>query len=425
MAKTDKPFMVRRSKKTEEVKPAPEAQKEEKSNETVIDEQIPVETEKPAESLQNEPQKKEKPKKETSKSSEKEKKTASAKKETKTETKESDKPAKKNEKHKESIVANKTLINPDLIGDVDEEIAYELEKDEGKEEELYKKLVEYKESGQVIWGQVVGAEIEDRQNMVVMTVLWNGIRVLIAERAYFMPTWNFGEGYDKLSSEEKLQRRIRAARETIRAIIPVKIKEVIKQKTVVKNFEGEEEIVAFGSRLEAMESLRDVYFLHKNTDEPVNVNINDTAKAYIFFVNEDLAVVECLGVETRIDTYNLDENIVDNCMDFVKPGDVIRVRIKKININVTTGDVYLGVTGRLNLGSKAIGSIKKGGSYLGYVESYNKSKNIYTIKLKTKVNVSVHFKSVMAHVDLNVGDSVVVQVKAIKDTYVFGVAMKV
>ena len=39
----------------------------------------------------------------------------------------------------------------------------------------------------------------------------------------------------------------------------------------------------------------------------------DQANANIIYVSEELITVECLGVETRIDCYNLNEAYVDNC----------------------------------------------------------------------------------------------------------------
>ncbi len=316
------------------------------------------------------------------------------------------------------------------------DIAYQLEQDTDEDEELYKRLEEHRRKKDVLWGTVSGVELSSKGDQVLFTIIWDTVRVIIPASVYFEKTWNFGAGYESLSKDEKIARHIVAGRETMGANCPFILKAVSRDVIQSGRYEGESEVIAVGSRTEALEILRDIYFYHKNTEHPVEVRVNDQANANIIYVSEELITVECLGVETRIDCYNLNESYVDNCKDFVKPGQVMRVRIKKIDIRPDR--VYLAVTGRLNLGSKKISSIKINGSYLGYVESYNRRKGIYTCKIYPDarlkngkfvsrddgVNVSVHKNAVNGHEELNVGDSVHIKVKEILGSFAVGIATK-
>ena len=340
--------------------------------------------------------------------------------ETKEEVKVEPTPEKKKD---DGIVANKRIVNDIFIGDVSSDMKYELERSEDEEEKVYQELLQAKEKGKILWGLVAGVDVDTSNNHAIITVIYNGVRVLMLDSGFFEPNWNFGEGYEQLSEKEKVERRLKGARLTIGAHVPFIVKGVEKQSVIKGNLKGEKEVVAVATRTEALAKLRDIYFLHKETKEPVDVYVNDQANANVIYVHENFVTVECLGVETRINAYSLNEDYVENCNDFVSVGDVIKVRIKKITIE---GDrVILKASGRLNLGAKAIGSIKINGSYLGVVESYNKNKNIYTCKLKNGVNASVHRNSIMGHIELNVGDKVAVLVKAIEEDYVIGVALKI
>ena len=434
----DKPFMVRRSRNSkkeevnvvetnEEVKPNSEPIKKAETSEKPKRRRVTNGEEKRSETKEKAPLKEDRPKQEKEKPEEKkEEKKAEPVKVKKTKKKQDvsiSEEEKETKQKSAGIVANKKIINSEVVGDADDEFVYQLEKVKNQDEELYKKLLENKENKTICWGTVSAVEPDTGIGKATITVMWKGIRVLIPDSAYFEDSWNFGSEYEKLSSKEKTERREKAARETIMSNCPFIVVAVIKNEITEGNHAGEEEIIAYGDRLSALEKLRDIYFIHKETNDPVEVNINDQANANVVYVAEDFATVECLGVETRINAYNLNEDYVDNCKDFVSPGDVIKVRIKRIGIEGKK--VYLSATGRLNLGSKAMSSLKIGGSYLGTVESFNKGKSLYTIKLRNGVNVSVHEGNVQGHTPINIGDRVAVMIKELKQEYAFGVAMKV
>ena len=79
----------------------------------------------------------------------------------------------------------------------------------------------------------------------------------------------------------------------------------------------------------------------------------------------------------------------------------------------------------LNEGSMMMPDIREGDTFIGYVKSFNKAKNIYTCKLNVGVNASVHLKSTTGHAELNIGDRVSVTVTGINGDYVFGSGMKI
>jgi len=331
-----------------------------------------------------------------------------------------EKPPIKEKKRPEGIKASKEKIETFEDVDISDDLIEEVTKEDKRQEELYQKLLEYKEHGNVVYGSVFGVDSDSTYSKAIIKVVWNGIVILVPDTAYFEPSWHFPAGYEHLSEEGKMTSRVMSARETIGALCPVVIKGVGKNI----NEEGEEQITVFGSRTDALAVRRDKYFLHKNTDDPREVKINSVAKANVVYVNKDFITVECLGVETRMDCYNLSENeVVTNCTDFYKPGDVINVRVKKIRFEGNS--VYLAVTGLLNNSSQAVKTIKEQGSYFGHVRSYNKLKDIYTVVLKNGAKASVHSNGVYNHVAINPGDRVCVHVLEVKEDYVIGIARKV
>ena len=293
----------------------------------------------------------------------------------------------------------------------------------------YRDLLRYQRSGEILWGEVDAVEEHpgaQLKNAVIISVLYNGVKILIPDIAYFEDSFSFGANYASMTDRQKFEKRRTMAEYQKGARVCFVLKAV--QRTQIKggDFDGEYEIHCVGSRKEAMEILRDIWFLHKNrkdtSREPRSVSIGDIAKAHVVSVREEYAVVECLGVETRIDAYNLNNEIVENCNDFVVPGDTINVRVKKLHVG---GDnVYLTVSGRLNDPSKLINSMFVNSSYLGTVDSYNERKDLYTILLKNGVQASVRASQVEGGIELYPGDRVSVRVKDIRPTYVVGNAIK-
>ena len=319
-----------------------------------------------------------------------------------------------------------------MLGTVSEEI---LEQDarvlsqKEIDDKTYRDLLRYQKNGEILWGEIFSVE-EYRgssfKNTVIIGVLYNGVKVSIPDTVFFENTFNFGANYLTMNDREKFEKRRTMAEYQKGARICFVIKGVSRTRIAGGEFDSEYEINAVGSRTEAMEKLRDIWFIHKNRKDssraPREVNIGDTAKAHIISVREEYVVAECLGVETRIDAYNLNNEIVENCNDFVMPGDTILVRIKKLHINGS--DVYLTVSGRLNDPSKLINSMQLNSSYLGTVDSFNDRKGTYTILLKNGVQASVRATQVEGGIDLYPGDRVSVRVKDIRPTFVVGNAIK-
>jgi hypothetical protein len=232
-----------------------------------------------------------------------------------------------------------------------------------------------------------------------------------------------GNNFDELSKEEKLLKIQRNAREMLGSYCPVVVKAVVKNPVEEGSFKGEDKIVGYGDRVEALAKLRKHYFFDRDMDDPNYPRPERHANAHVLMVAQDFAVVECMGCEYRIDSYNISDQYCDDCRDLYKAGDLMEVRIKKVTIE---GDkVTLKISGILNEGSMMMPDIREGDTFIGYVKSFNKAKNIYTCKLNVGVNASVHLKSTTGHAELNIGDRVSVTVTGINGDYVFGSGMKI
>lgn len=319
----------------------------------------------------------------------------------------------------------------DNVGTVSQEIEEEESRRKSEaevENDTYNQLRTFARNKEIVWGTVYGCEDSERwPNHVIVTVLYNNVKVMIPDIAYFEDSFNFGPTYDSASEEVKYARRQTTVRYQAGAKVCFIVKDVNREEIKDGQFAGSYLVTASGSRKEAMALLRDIWFIHSNRSgatpgRPRQVNVGDIADARVLSVRQDMVLVECLGVETRIDTYNLNNDIVENCADFVKPGDTIPVRIRKLHVQ---GDhVYLTVSGRLNDVSKAILTMRPNSYYIGHVDHYNKDKQMYTIMLKNGVSAAVRKDNVLGGLDLSNGDTVSVFVTRIMPTYVFGVANK-
>ena len=297
------------------------------------------------------------------------------------------------------------------------------------ENDIFNNLKRYQRQGEILWGTVYGVEPNERYGEAVISVLYNGVRISIPAHEYFEDSYNFGVTYNDMNDHQKMQRQMLAVRYQIGASVCFVVKGVAREK--IKDdelFEDEYDIFAVGSRKEAMAKLRDIWFYHKNRKSstkqpPRTVNTGDQFDAHVLQVREDMVVVECCGVETRIDNYNVSNSIVMDCTDYTKPGDTIRVRVRKLHISPTS--VYLLVTGRLHDSTKLIRSMKPKSTYLGKVAKYNDKSKFYTVTLKNGVNAAVRTKNVQGEIDLSIGDIVAVTVTSIRPTYVVGLAMKI
>ena len=289
-----------------------------------------------------------------------------------------------------------------------------------KENAVFRALDRSRRNGEVLWGTVYGVERADEstgfKNRIFVDVMFSGVTIYIPDNAYFESTFEFAQGFENMSDADKAANRMRMARFQIGANICFVVKSVTRDRIREGEFAGEYQITAVGSRVEAMEILR------KNLIIGKNINIGDITTAHVLSVREDLVIVEALGVETRIDAYNLGNGNVENCRDYVRPGDDLKVRIKKLHVE---GDrVYLTVSGRLNDTSKNILLMKEQSTIMGIVDHYNKDKEVYTIILENGVSASVRAGQVNGEIDLAPGDRVSVLVTRIMPTYVIGYAVK-
>ena len=332
-------------------------------------------------------------------------------------------PSAKKEAYYEEMKQNRTIINSEIVADASDDLLDLMDKKSNREEILYDRLLKNKEEGKIVYGQVAGVQIDSQYEKVIITVLWNGIRILVPDSAYFQSSWNMGNNFNQLSKEEQLMKIMRNAREMLGSNCSLIIKGVSRKPVESGSFKGEEEVIGFGDRVEALARLRFHYFFERDINDPNYPRPERHANAHVIMVAQDFAVVECMGCEYRIDSYNISDQYCDDCRDLYKPGDLMEVRIKKVTID--GNNVVLKISGILNEGSMMTSDIKEGDTFIGYVKSFNKAKSIYTCKLNVGVNASVHLKSTAGHAELNIGDRVSVTVTGINGDYVFGSGMKI
>lgn len=301
-----------------------------------------------------------------------------------------------------------------------------------KEYEVFKKLLVAKNTKQLLEGEVYGVEPNEKLGKVIIAVIWNGVKVMIPDNVYFEDSFDFGERYKNSSEDEKFKRRSITAGYQNGARVCFIVKEVVKDAITDGEYSGEHNIICIASRKEAMELKRDIYFYHQQRkharDNIKDISINDIAEANVIAVKQDNVLVECMGVETRIPAREITEGYVENCKDVLKPGDKIKVKIKKIHINGTS-NVYLTVTGKLNVSSKLINTMQPRSSYIGTIEQVSrsmkdKSKIIYNARLKNGVLACILAENVQGGVPLFIGDKVAVKVSKVNETFVYGSAMK-
>lgn len=379
--KKDKPFITRRKKKEdvkqeEEVKKETleETKKEEKTKKAVVEE------------------KKQKPKSK-------------------------EKPKAKTKKTKKQV--KKEIKNEIKVGLVSKEILKKEKKKSNSNQEILKEFLSYKRKRVVLWGIVSGIETEE-QNIKV-TILYNNIPISIKDNNYFDSNFRFSPEYASLSKQDKLDDKNFKIMTSVGSICPF---------IIIKAVEENGELNIVGSRTDALNKLRDIYFYHRYCakNEMQEVKEGQILQANVIYVCEQFATIELCGVETRLSIHTASEYPISNCKEALKVGDVIKVKIKKIHINEDS--IYLKVTRRLGLGKQVINKIKEGDTRLCVVDSYSRSKDSYTCKYKVDeehyINVTVNRSSVNGHLELNVGDTVSVKIVKVnkEDGYAIGSAFK-
>ncbi|MBR6723913.1 MAG: hypothetical protein IKI79_01345, partial [Erysipelotrichaceae bacterium] len=161
---------------------------------------------------------------------------------------------------------NRQIINSEIVADASDDLLDLIEKKKNRSEILYDRLMQNKEEDRVIYGEVAGVRIESER--VLVDVLWNGIRIIVPHSAYFQSSWNMGNNFDELSKEEKLLKIQRNAREMLGSYCPVVVKAVVKNPVEEGSFKGEDKIVGYGDRVEALAKLRKHYFFDRDMDDP-------------------------------------------------------------------------------------------------------------------------------------------------------------
>ena len=284
---------------------------------------------------------------------------------------------------------------------------------EAKREQTVRNLKKAQRTSEILIATV--ESITQTNGLLRIGVMWNGVEVVFSKDTFFEPEFSFGADYDNLTNAEKSNREMAFARYQLGAHIPFCIENIANYK----NEEGETSLLVTGSKRKAMELLRERYFFGGREE----VKVGDIATANILAVNTDWVLVECLGCEYRLDAYSLNDECVQNCADWVKSGDSIKVRIRKIHIN-DDKTVKLTVTGRLFVAPETITAMKKGGTYLGQVDAYNAKKKTYSIVLLNGVLASVPASEVLYGIPITIGDRVSVRVNRVTDTHVIGAAYK-
>lgn len=340
----------------------------------------------------------------------------------------------KDDKKSKKVVTPKApkveLVNDRTIGIFSDDLtAATVDKDD----EAFDMLKRAAKNKTVLYGTVIGVQSSKRTKNILISVLWNGQRITIRDEDYFEPDFDFGSQYDIKNEGEsqadvdKRNQGIRAsrARYQMMAVVPFVVLQASMMPITEGMYAGQKELVAIGSKREAMAQLRDYYFLHegKRKKYPAVPKKGDMAEARVLYTKADHVLVECLGVETRIPVSEISDDYVPNCMEVVKVGETMKVKIEKIYIN-DDKTVYLTVTGKISEPSKAIRSIKVGDTLLGTVKMYNPKKHRYQVSLKNGVSCTVREEDVQGKVLLHPGNEVSVYVVKVMDTFISGFAIK-
>ena len=255
-----------------------------------------------------------------------------------------------------------------------------------------KKFEQYKKTGELLWCTVTSVMPLVDSCSVAVQVSYNGTSVVIPEKEYFEDSFSFGGNMSELDPEVQKKEiaflKARRAKEQMGALVPVIITDFIESE----NKETETTTTTiFGSRKKGMALLREHYF---GSGKPEIKQGDVASEAHVIAVAEDYAIVECLGVETRMDAYSLSYQNIHNCKKYFKAGDVLKnVTIRKIHVN-NVDDAYLTLTARVYTDVQSATELQIGSSYLGTIDSYNANKHFYSIILdKSHLKVAVYNNS--------------------------------
>lgn len=326
----------------------------------------------------------------------------------KAEPKEEVKPA---EKQKVDKPVRAKTINPESLGVLSNEaklITKFKEIDRETEKEISSTLEKYKKEKTILWGRIVGVDYDNpnKKTKVFIQCDWKEhVSVSIADNLYFVDNKLFGNRYDKMTDEEKVEARHFIASKHIGAIICFTVQGFTRIGS---------EFIVFGDRTEALDLLQDYYFRHEKfpQTEQNTLNIGDIVKAHVLGVRAHNILVECCGVETYIDNFAIANMPVDNCKKIISQGSTIDVKIRKIHIN-DDGTNYLTVVGRTCDIPKKVADTEIGSMHLAKLLFKNDKKGTLTFRISNGLNVLVFKKQVnVLNPDRLVrGDQVVLKIK--------------
>lgn len=293
-------------------------------------------------------------------------------------------------------------------------------KEENKKDKVIEEFKKYKEDNTVLWARVTTSRYDydkhgNRSKVWVVCNWGGGTEVCIPDTAYFVDDSVHGNGYSELTDDEKIVRRNRTIGFQVNALVCFCVADVFKTKT------GH---MVIGDRLKALEILQDYYIMHKNFEatEENSPKIGDVVKAHVLSVKPYDVLVECLGIETHIDTFNLANVSIDNCKEKLYPGILLDVRIRKLHKN--QDKPYLTVTGRTDAVRAAIENISVGSVHLGYITKINNKSHTLTVRLTDGVNVSVSTKSLPEGAKFVLKQGVVVRIIKKENTFLMGRIME-
>lgn len=298
--------------------------------------------------------------------------------------------------------------------------APKVDEKEKSAQELLERQKEFLESlkkkESILWSTLQNARMNnDAQGNPLNAVAilnFNGFEVNIIDNDYFMDNFEFSQAYKTKNCYEQASERLRVMGYHLNATICFTIEQVI---TIPK----ENRNIIIGSRKKAMAMLQDIYFYHSDkAKKKIDVKEEDVTKARVISVRSKELLVECMGVETRIDYKVVSNESIKNCRDHYHAGDEITVRVKTIHPHQDY--IYLAVVGLINPLLKELTSLKKGDLVVGEIIKYNDQKKLYTVRLKNGLKLSCFSKTEILQDRLINGDKVLASILYINEQYALG-----
>ena len=292
---------------------------------------------------------------------------------------------------------------------------YDAEREKRKD---WEKLTRLYRKGGIIAAQVVEVRYSRETDTVsILARISDNFRVLIRDREFFTEA-AFHKDYWEASERERAVRRTEKARACIGAWIPF----VIAGMRADRAEDGSILYTIVGDRLAALKQKQERYFTG-----PDAVREGDVVTAEVLSVGEHFANLEVLGVECSVQKHEIDAfRYVTDCRDLLKPGDTLKVAVKRIHHN-DDGSIRLNVSGA-TIGYRKISEnnlkLAAGSSCQGIVKFYNREKGIYTVITSGGASVMVRAESVVGREILMPGDEVTVTVKRVYPNAAFGTAKR-